>query len=278
MIKINLLPQDSKGKQRTTRQPGRAGAHTRVVGDNISPLVWLFLAGIYIVVVVSAYFTFTPMVRIVSEKNMKIEEHAKLKKEVKAIEETFEKLKETAEIAKMQAEVIDVLMPKNPLLWSEKLNQLALLIPNKVYMTSFSMNEKVTEKETAESKKARKDWKKNPFGEEPRVMKRPIITNSITINGVTVGDESDRRLKLILDFIDALKYYDWNTARAEAGNVIAATQGTLKNKSAFVASTRKFGDHFKPNIKLGTISTTSYGGVVVSKFRLDLTTKPVGGK
>lgn len=244
MIKINLLPQEIKGRQ-PRKQPGFAGAPSQV--STPSAIVPLVLIPVYIVIAIVGYLVYSKVHYYQVQQNTAAKTLLKLQGELKKKEAQFKGLETAEKMYKVQSEVISSLLPKEPLLWSEKLNQIALLIPHKVYITEMAMTEKVAEAETKESKDKRAQWEKGGrVGTAPSTIKKPIISQKLEISGISVEKDSEKRLKLMLDFIEALK--------------------TFKDPTY----NRIFIEHFDPNIKILSTKTVKYLGVVVNKFKIEI--------
>lgn len=250
MIKINLLPDGVKGRQR--KGGGKQAPGVSISAGDITPIVYVILAVMAVIIIGIGYFSLSSVISVKKELKVNNKTLAALEKENGDKWDDFQSLRQSESIYNVQKNVIDLLLPPKPLLWAEKINQIAILIPHKVYLTKITMREIVDEKETAESKEAKKAWEKGgKKGDKPAVVKIPTINHELLINGVAVAKESDEGLKLMLEFIDKLKTFK-----------------SPKDK-------RNFGEHFNEDVTINANTMTTYYGVSVNSFALKLTSKDI---
>lgn len=248
MIKINLVPPEFAGKRRKEK----------IAAPKPSFIVTLVLVGLAALVVCEGVLVYRA--RAASEKALKaaISERDDMQKKIEALEGEYKALKEIKDLVANQIEILHSLNPPDRLLWSEKLNMLADLIPPNVYITDLRMTENVENVETLESKTRRAEWEKaGKEGTPPAVVKKPIIKQSLQITGITFAENSEKRLQLVLDFLNALQRYSY---RAPGGEV------------------RRFMDNFDDLIKIVKIPTVLVQGVEVSQFTIVITSQPLGSQ
>jgi len=249
MIKINLLPPELIGKKKPAKISVRPTPSFMV----IALLIPIYLITFF--VVYKFYSTRTRSNKEIRDLKTKLEKKKKQKSEQ---EKKYKNLRETYSLLQNQVEILRALDPPNRLLWSEKLNMLAELIPKGVYLTSIKLTETVEQIETAESKRRQAEWKSVPKekkGEKPEIIKRPVIRQTLTLDGITYAEKggAGERLELIVRFHTALRNFQWQNHRGE---------------------TRRFIDHFDPKITFKDIRNAKISNVEVSKFTFILITKP----
>ncbi len=250
MIKINLLPQElQKGKK--DRTPS-AAAKAPVSG---MPLV----VGVLILAFVAAGFTGYKVIgkKVREDRAVRAltnERDAK-KKEVESKQQEFKELMELKTLLENQIEILNALDPPHRLLWSEKINMIAEVIPKNVFVTNLKMTELVQEEETNESKMRRETWTKaGAKGTPPPTIKKPKITQTLVISGITWADDPEQRLALILKFHDAMKEH---------------------TMPGFDGKPRRFMDNFKDQIRIEPTWVDRMAGRAVNRFKLVLVTEPM---
>jgi len=246
MIKINLLPPElTKAKRERVRVAGPSSA---------TPVVILLLVVIYIFVGSFAYWVIDKKRKDDAEVKQLTQDRDKLKKQIEQKQKEFKELMDLKTLLANQLEILDALNPPNRLLWAEKLNMMADLIPKGVYLTELNVTESVIEVETEESKTRQATWVKGGRkGEQPPVIKKPVITQTLVISGITWANDPEQRLQLIIRFHDAMKEHSY----------------TGRNKK-----TRRFMDNFKDYIRIDPTYVDSVAGRTVNRFKLILNTKP----
>jgi Tfp pilus assembly protein PilN len=245
MIKINLLPPEIIGRKRKERP----------LVPKTSTLIILIIILSYVLVAAEAWWVYNKNAASQNEiAALKAERDAK-KKDIEKISKEFKELKALKELATNQIEILNSLDPPNRLLWSEKINMLAELIPRNVYLTAITMTEKVDMIITAESRRRIDEWEKgNKKTPKPPEIKKPVITQTLRLSGITYDENSEERLQRVVDFYYALK--DFSTKSA-SGQV------------------RRFMDNFRDDIQIAPIASDRVEGVTVHKFEFAITTKPI---
>lgn len=229
MIKINLLPGEAAAK--------RAGAKKKAAGSGaLTP----FVLGLLVLYAGAAFLGWRSYDKYASKKKEMADTQAKLTKldkEIAEREKEFqEQLAEAQEIEEKFA-VVQALNPPNRLYWSEKLNQLALAQTKAaVYVTRISMDEKIEEVETPESKARRAAWNakvKKPGSKEkpPPVVKMPIIKQTLTVQAIAYGTNSSQRLQQVRLFMDALKNLEWTRKSGEKTSFFAGMNPEMMTMS-----------------------------------------------
>ena len=248
MIKINLIPAELAGKKR----------REKFATPKPSLIVMLVIVGLFVLVVCEGLLAYRA--KAASEKALKAatSEQDEVKGKIDALEGEYKSLRDIKMLVANQIEILNSLNPTNRLLWSEKLNMLADLIPPNVYITDLLMTESVNNVETLESQQRRAEWEKaGKKGTPPSVVKKPVIKQSLRITGITFAENSEKRLQLVLDFLNALQRYSYRTASGE---------------------TQRFMDNFDDLIKIVKIPTVLVQGVEVSQFVFVITSRPLSSK
>lgn len=177
----------------------------------------------------------------------------KLEKEVAATSEKAQEIMELRRVFSDQLEILRSLDPPNRILWSEKIDMIADLMPSNVFLEEVRVEETVTEVELQSSIQARQEWEKNgKEGPQPEVVKKPVITHTLVLSGVTTGADNVEQFDNVVKFHDALT----NHKRVE-------TDGTV----------RRFMDSFDPNVEFETVEATLHQGFPVHHFIFKLKTK-----
>ncbi len=245
MIKINLVPAELAGKKR----------RERIGAPKPSFIVTLVVIGLFVVVVCEGLLAHRAKAASDNALKTAISERDEVKGQIDALEGEYQRLKYIKMLVANQIEILNSLNPTNRLLWSEKLNMLADLIPPNVYITDLLMTESVQNVETFESQQHRAEWEKaGKKGTAPAVVKKPIIRQSLRITGITFAQNSEKRLQLVLDFLNALQKYTYRTASGK---------------------TQRFMDNFDDLIKIVRIPTILVQGVEVSQFVFVITSRPL---
>jgi len=249
MIKINLLPPEMSKARR-----GRERAKITMGPSSATPLVVVILVVVYLVVLGFGYWVYNTKKKDDDMvKNLTIRRDD-LKKEVEAKQEEFKDLMALKTLLANQIEILNALNPPNRLLWAEKLNMLADIVPKGVYLTNIDVTEEIYEIETNESKTRRAKWVEDGSkGSQPPVVKKPVITQNLFIAGITAADDPEQRLQLIIRFHDAMKNY---TSEGQEG------------------VERHFMDNFEDLIRIDPTYVDNLAGKTINRFKLILKTKP----
>jgi Tfp pilus assembly protein PilN len=261
MIRLNLLPQDEKSRRRRSSRPSSSepyhgGGGGGGTGDGTSPLVYLLVIPAFLIAIGAfAYIYYMDVYQPEQERDALQVTLDDLRAEVSDLEGQYANLREALYQYEQQARVVDILMPTNRILWSEKLYQISQCVPDNVYITHIEVNETVNEIETVESIEARLAWEvepeetRSPTPPEPILV--PSIIQTLNIDGIAYSDEVDERIGMVLHFRDNLfNHVGWG----ETGQV------------------RRFMDHFAeaPRIEYNRIRDVA--GVLVNEFRMVLPT------
>ncbi len=245
MIKINLVPAELAGKKR----------REKIAAPKPSLIVTLAIVGLFVLVVCEGLLMYRAKTASDNALKAATSEHEEVKGKIDGLEGEYQSLKDIKALVANQIEILNSLNPANRLLWSEKLNMLADLIPPNVYITDLLMTESVNNVETLESQQRRREWEKaGKKGTAPSVVKKPVIKQSLRITGITFAENSERRLQLVLDFLNALQKYSYQTASGES---------------------RRFMDNFDDLIKIVKIPTVVVQGIEVSQFIFIITSQPL---
>ncbi len=250
MIRVNLAPSREKRKFKPTRAPVMPSApSTRPTLLSIL-IILIVYAGIF-------WFYHNMRQRVIADRsefeklNNEVED---FKKKVKIVQTKYEEIKRIIDITNNQLEILRALDPPDRILWSEKLNMLAELIPDGVYLTQIRLTESVTEVATKESEQKYKEWEKaGKKGTPPKLVKKPIIRQTLYLSGVSRAETPEKRLRLISAFSEALKNFSWTTSDGRV---------------------RKFYEDFTGEIDTSEIVNITLEGVPVTKFTFILQTKP----
>lgn len=269
MIKINLLPPELAAKK-------AAGAAKGAPAAPKSPLLVIGVV-LLLLYAVGGYMGYLVYSSGVESDRKLAQERAKKEKKQKELQRLEKELAAAAadrEEIEARYEVAKALNPDNRIYWSEKLNMLAKArMDLAVYVTKLSLNEQVDEVETPESAKRREEWrKKKPAGvPEPAPIKRPIINQSLTIDAIAYGRDSQEKLNNVIAFQFALRNLKW---RRESGEIVRFMDGMnndfgqLRQKTDMVGGVEvlRFGVvvHAEPQTYTGeqsqSASTTAKGG------------------
>ena len=248
MIKVNLLPTDgAKGQKKR-----------QIAAPKPSIVVVLILAIVYLAVGTEVYVVAKNRLGMFNEKKKKFDEKEKILKDIEDLEEQFEKLKEIKGLIYNQVEILRALKTSDRILWSEKINMLSAMIPENVYITKMKMKEKQEPIVTQESQEKIKEWETLPEDEKASIPKpepifKPLITQTIIIDGISRGGSPEECLVCIVDFQKAMNSYK-ETRR----------DGTVS----------KFRDIFD-KIEMGDTYMSAVEDVEVRKFQFILTTQPL---
>lgn len=256
MIRLNLLPADSQGKRAPSAQAWMSGSG-KGPRQGTAPVVWFLVIPAFLIAGglfagVYYYDVYQPQQQLTAQRS----ELRTLSEDVGRLQSQFSGLREAAIEFERQSEVIDILMPPNRILWSEKFNQISECVPDNVYLSHIRVDEEVQEVPTPDSVAERDAWLATPEnrrqGTEPALVMVPRIIQTLSIEGISYADVRDRRIQLVIDFYQNL------IAHQSVGR-----QG----------ETRHFMDHFDglPTIDYNEIQDVA--GVEVNAFRLVLRTK-----
>ena len=247
MIKINLLPPEMT---KFKKEPVKVFK----VPSSTKHIVILALVIVYIIVIGVVYSVVHKKLKDDGEVNALQVERDNLKKMVESKQAQFKDLIELRTILANQIEILKALAPPDRLLWAEKINMLADIVPPGVYLTNMDVSEEIKEVQTQESIKIREAWiRGGKKGVEPPQINKPVVTQTFFIEGITWADSADQRIQLIMKFHDAMRNY---------------------SKKGMNGDERRFMDNFQ-DIKIEATYLDKVGGRNVNHFKLILTTKPL---
>lgn len=206
MIKINLLPPEA------TKRTGPSKAF-KIPTGGVAP----YLVALGIIYLGAAYATYVVHQSGVKSTRAMLEQKAKRDKKEKEVAKAKQEIKDlTAQSDEIDQKfrVVKAMNPENRLFWSEKLNMLACArLDLAVYITQLVLEERIEEKETAASKRAREEFDKRkvkkPTDKAPGIKKMPVIKQKLTINAVAYGNDSPQRLRQITAFSEMLTNLKW---------------------------------------------------------------------
>jgi hypothetical protein len=254
MIRLNLLPPEEQGRARGTSNWTTAQGHGP--RDSTAPVVWIAVVPAFALAVgVFGHFYHSDIMEPEKQRDEAQGELETLQGEVAELETQYDYLREASVQLERQNRVIDILMPPNRILWSEKFNQISQCAPDNVYLTNIQVDEEVREVPTPESQARHDAWvalpKEERVGPEPELVLVPSIIQTVSIEGATFAQQRETRIQLVLDF--------WH------GLVNHETTG--RN-----GDTRRFMDHFEGVPFIDFNETQDVAGVEVNAFRLVLRT------
>lgn len=253
MIRLNLLPEEAQGRRTmVARWTSGTGEGPR---QTTAPLVWLIvLPSLLLAVGVTGGIYYQDVLAPQREREAAKKNLDALSAEVADLQSRYAHLREASERYQRQVQVIDILMPPNRILWSEKFNQISQCVPDNVYLTRLQVTETVREVETAESAQAHTAWEQTPQnrrGPEPARVMVPSIVQTLNIEGISYAQQRERRIQLVLDF--------WNNLVNHAG---VGRHG----------ETRRFMDQFAGAPRIEYNESRDVAGVEVNAFRMVIQT------
>ncbi len=120
-----------------------------------------------------------------------------LRQEERTIERAVEELRPQVALSRSEIEdlehkekVIQILMGKERISWTDNLQMLARVIPDQVFMYRLNLTENV-------------DQRAGRTGTQQRT--EPVITYNLQLQGFAQADDMDKELRLIADFINSLR-------------------------------------------------------------------------
>lgn len=248
MIRINLLPEELAGAK------GADVPSSENAGALLVAVVLLLLFGANVVL---GGYLFMQKRAVESELEQARAEAESIRSTLRETESEYRIARADLERMQELIEVAQALDPADRLLWSRKLNMLPLLVPEGIYLTKIEVSQRVTERETEESIKARNEWMKNKRGDSPAPIRVPVYNQSLNLEGIAyVPDGLDtQRLDQVIRFIRALQ--------------------EEPVKLPFEAEPTRFMENFRPKIDYAPLSQTTVAGRDVTVFRFNLTANPM---
>ncbi len=252
MIRINLLPEEMRGR-------GRAVSASR--GEGISPAV-LFLILLFLLIDAAAFYMVFHGVEANKKRSQELAETLKQKTKLRdKMMPEYEQLIAQSEQLKLKEAILKTLDPPDRILWSQKLNMLCYIVHPQVFITNLKLQETVKEEETKESIKRRADYEKltKKTGTAPAAVMIPIITQTLTITGITTGKNSTESLNNFNKFWNDLQQYQTTNNRGQKVRFMDGFLNTAVGSG-------------------GLDFTKVVGGKEVGQFTITLTTIPMSGE
>lgn len=178
--------------------------------------------------------------------------------EIDAKTKDADQVRKFREVVANQMDVLRSLDPPDRILWSQKINMLASLVPAAVFVDEVRVNEDVQMVETDASKTAIENWKKNTKnnkGPQPKQVFRPVIRYHMVLVGLAMGKDNIEQFNNVMAFHRALTGHRTVDAAGHA---------------------QRFMDGFESDVKFDVIKGEVYEEVPVNKFVFKLTTLPLG--
>lgn len=258
MIQINLLDQtQSRGRSRRAGAAKSGGGSSSGIGGVVVAIVALGMVALNGGVAWTCYKTVHDAgedARVAKGKLKTIED------QIAATYQSSEQIRTFEQVVNNQKEVLETLDPPDRVLWCEKINMLANLIPTKVFVSKIEVVEAVEMIETKESIEARKKWEaedKEKRGPEPEAVKRPVIHYDIAVTGLATGESNVEQFDNVMAFHKAIISHEWTDD---------------------YGAKHRFMDGFVDNVDFGVIEATNYDGVPVNQFVFKLRTLNQGGE
>ncbi len=251
MIKVNLLPQEAAPRGAAAAGAGAPGA---------SAIIALILVAAYVLVILVGAGVWYKNDQSRQALLTAQRERDKVKADIASIENSFKEIKRNKELFQNQLGLLNTLDPPSRLLWCEKINLLPQLVPDGVFLTRVKVDEQITEVETPESVSRRRDWEQSKAknkGAKPTVIKKPVIYQTLILEGVAYieGGQSDRRLDLVATFLRNFK---------EKEVVVPHTK-----------KTKSFMENFEGDVLFDPIVGDRIEGREVSKFVFRIRSRPM---
>lgn len=250
MIQINLLDSSQSKSQRSAAMSVSSGGGSFLLAIAIVVMIGLNLA-----------LAWTALSTIAASRSKLVKvrgELASVQRQIDSKTKQAEEIKTFRDVVTNQMDVLRSLDPPDRILWSQKINMLASLIPSSVFIDDVRINEDVQMVETEASKKAGADWKASTNkkkGPEPKKAYRPVIRYHLTLSGVAEGEDNIAQFNNVMAFQRALNEHRMVDPAGHA---------------------QRFMDGFQKEIQFHMIKGDEYEGVQVNKFVFELTTLPLG--
>ncbi|MBN1867893.1 hypothetical protein JW916_11430 [Candidatus Sumerlaeota bacterium] len=225
MIRINLLPSELRGRRGRAKAAAAAtaaGPPTPALGN------FLVVAWLIVVIAVVGYLVNSNWKTYAAAKDKAQQARTAIQEREDKIRRQEEESRELLRLwdrLKIQEEILNSLMPENRLLWSEKLNMLARLLPEGVFITRLEVAEETKMVETERSKANRRDWESRQRAnrsergsgrsgsssqedKEPEKIMKPQIKQTLRLKAAAIGEDKNERFDRMLKFENALKVYE----------------------------------------------------------------------
>lgn len=215
MLQVNLLDKASRrgGRKVAMAAPkpgggGSASAPDSPIGAIVIALVALAMLG---AAGALGYHSYSQ----IADARHKLEDvrglHDQLVAEREAKLREAEAVRRALDVQENQLAALHSLDPPDRILWAEKLNMLANLIPPDVYLDEVEIMEHVEMVETEASKAAREKWRRSTSktkGKEPEVVLRPIVRYTMRLTGLAMGRDNVEQYNNVLNFHKAVVNYE----------------------------------------------------------------------
>lgn len=278
MIKINLLPPELQKRKAQARKAGGFASAAPTQGTFAA----LALALLFVFVVIDGYTAYHLYSNVSTARAAAGKAKSDLAKAKKSYDEQHkaheEKFREW-NLMHEKEEILSVLMPKDRIVWAEKLNMLSDLIPDGVYITGVEVTEKVDKIPTEEWLKVHAEWQKKKdaaaakktatatvgapqeqLGPEPPKVVKPIITQTLILNALALWGEGDMaQLDKVVEFQKMMQAYE---TQNDKGDVRRFRDGFDQEKDG------------KLKIQPGLQEKKVIDEVPVWQFQLTLATRP----
>lgn len=213
MIRINLLP----GAEKKGRAAGRAAAPAAAGGGSMTPLAMVLL----LLFLGADGFLFWNGFSKIQNSQKRIDEkkseQTKIEKETAELGPEAVQIEYEMRLFDTQLEILKSL--DNRILWSQKLNMLAKLIPQSVFLSEITIVENFREVEIKSSVEARKEYEdakgNKKKGPKPEVVKKPVVSYTLRLSGLATGTDSVQQLDNVSKFHDALVSYEEKSPKGE---------------------------------------------------------------
>ncbi len=252
MIRINLLDSTQQKKARRGATPGAATGRAGAALVVFVALAFLTLDGTL------AWRMWSQVDRSKRELKAAVAEHAELERKISLQTNEAAEVSRFREVVANQMDVLRSLDPPDRILWSQKINMLASLTPNNVFLDEIRIAEMVEEVETEASKQAIENWRKSTDknkGPQPAPVRRPVIRYRLVLTGLATGEDHIEQFDNVMAFYRSMIDYQ-----------MVDTQG----------QPQRFMDGFHREMEFEEIKGEVYEGVGVNKFIFRLTTLPMG--
>jgi len=258
MIRINLLPEKEVKRRRA--------AEVAVPARRVSPPTILILVAMF--ALLGGYYYLGIHKRLTAAQRTERDRRSKkenLDTEIEKRQKGALELQKVENLTKSMLDIVYSLDPEDRLLWSQKLNQISDLVPANVWVTGVTITESIAKKETAGSKRQRKQWeldqlakgkvkkggRKGLEGGPPQVF-YPEISQSLQIHAIAYSETDAERIRLINEF---------------HANLFKGVNEQARLRDDFTRG-------FRPGIDIGPISPRIVGGRNVADFSFTLKTIP----
>lgn len=257
MIRVNLLPEKKRQKQKAKPAAGPARIDTGGAGGgSTGGAALVAIVGVIAIVVPLLYIWHTQRTTLAlfNERRDIKQKVERLEKTADELAQGVEGLPELIEALKNDVAALEALEGEGRVLWAEKLYQLADMAPENIYFTTLEAQEDVQRIETEASKQQFKEWEEGGGrGLPPEKEYRSLISQLFDIHGIAYAKRAARSQDLMWDFHRAMENY---TSTREISD-----------------ETSRFMDGFLNQINIQTYKRDEVYQVEVTRFTFSLQTK-----